>query len=291
MISALLLALSFARAASAQAAWNVSFSSVAVLGQETIINFRPAPGTDAGLAADPLASATTSFAVVSALKLSDNSWQWTVLPLDEGKLRFSAHWTLNGQTQETPPVSLQVSAPQVPKDADISDIKGPARAKRAWWPWLLAAILGACAWELWRRYGQRDPEEIPEEPAEPPLTPEQTAERALIELEASELWGNGEFDLYYLRLTNILREYLEARYEKPATAMTTPQLALFLRGETNLDTSRLVREMLQRADLAKFARTRPEADEGPRDLSLVRKIVLETTPVENDAPAAAEKPA
>ena len=48
--------------------------------------------------------------------------------------------------------------------------------------------------------------------------------------------------------------------------------------------SAAVRELLSRADLVKFARARPAADEGPRDAGLALAVIQATTP----APAPAE---
>jgi len=49
-----------------------------------------------------------------------------------------------------------------------------------------------------------------------------------------------------------------------------------------------VRELLQRADLVKFARIKPDPDDGPNDARSVLDVVRATTP---RAPAAAGEPA
>ncbi|HXS99411.1 MAG TPA: hypothetical protein VN915_01950 [Elusimicrobiota bacterium] len=277
-----------APAAAANVSWSVSADTSALTGSETRIVYRPSvEPIGARLEPDVLASGTTSFAVVKAEAQKDGSWAWTVLPLDEGKLSFVSRWKLDGQAAAAPPVELAARAPAVPKDADIDDIKGPLAASRAWWPWLLAAALGALAWEAWRRWRARPAPEGPAAPTEPPLPPEQAAQRALEALAAEGLWERGEHAAYYLRLTEILRIYLEARFGAPATAMTSVEVARLVKSRLpDLKASAVVRELLNRADLVKFARIKPDAEDGPRDAASVLDLVRATAP---RAPAPAKE--
>jgi hypothetical protein len=268
-------------AAAADVSWTVAGDTSALVGSEARIVYRPTvtpPGTK--LEPDVLASATTSFAVMKAEADKDGSWTWTILPLDEGMLSFTSRWKLDGKDAAAPPIALATRAPAVPKDADIVDIKGPLTARRAWWPWLLAAALGALAWEAWRRWRARPVAAGGSSaPAEPPLAPEAAAERALAALAAEGLWERGEHAAYYLRLTEILRSYLEARYGEPATAMTSVEVARLVKAkQPDLKAAAIVRELLQRADLVKFARIKPGPDDGPNDARSVLEIVRTTTP-------------
>jgi hypothetical protein len=276
--SALLAVLLAAPCTAMEIPWNVAAATSAIVGAETEIVFRPTLTPGAKLEPDALASGTTSFAVVKAEARPDGSWAWTVLPLDEGRLEFVARWKIDGKAADAAPVRMTVRGPDLPKDADIEDIKGPLAARRALWPWLLAAALGAAAWEAWRRWKARPAAEGPAAPPAPPVSPEVAAENALAELAASQLWERGEHAAFYLRLTDILRAYLEARFEAPASAMTSVELARLVKSrEPDLKASALVRDLLSRADLVKFARITPGADEGPRDVGLVREVVRTTT--------------
>lgn len=285
---AILILLSAWPAAAAEIAWEVSGDTAAPTGGEAHLVYKAAVAPGSALKPDPLASSTSSFAVVKAEARPDGAWAWTVLPLDEGRLSFTARWTLDGKPAEAPPAVIEARVPDVPKDADISDIKGPIAARRAWWPWLLAAALGALAWEAWRRWKARPLPEGAAAPAAPPVPPEEAAERALAELAAAQLWERGEHAAYYLRLTEILRVYLEARYGEPASAMTSVEVARLVKSrQPDLKASAIVRDLLSRADLVKFARMKPAADEGPRDADLAREVVRATTP---PPPAPAEAP-
>jgi len=286
----ILLALMLAGPAlAADVSWTVSGDTAALVGSEARVFYQPAIAPGAKLMPDVLASATTSFAVVKAVAGQDGSWTWVVLPLDEGTLSFVARWKLDGKDVAATPVMLAARAPTVPKDAEIIDIKGPLSARRAWWPWLLAAALGALAWELWRRWRARATGAPGfAKPVEPPLSPEDAAERALAALTASQTWERGEHAAYYLRLTDILRVYLEARYCEPATAMTSVEVARLVKAQQpDLKAAAIVRELLQRADLVKFARIKPGPDDGPDDSRSVLSLVRSTTPRPSAAPVTA----
>ena len=274
-------------AAAADLSWSVSGDTAAFVGSEARIVYRPAPLPGASLKPDVLASATTSFAVVSAEAGKDGSWTWAVLPLDQGARTFVARWKLDGKEASSPPVTLAARAPAVPQEAEIADIKGPLAARRAWWPWLLAAALGALAWEARRRWKARLSGNGGRfAPEKPPVAPEDAAERELAELAAAGLWERGEHAAYYLRLTEILRVYLEARYAEPATAMTSVEVARLLKAkQPDLKAARSARELLQRADLVKFARIKPGPDDGTSDARSVLDIVRSTTPRAGVAPA------
>ena len=290
MKAALLVVLLSGAARAVDIPWNVSGDTRAVVGAEARIVYRPATAAGATLAPDALASATTAFAVVKTEALPDGSWAWTVLPLDAGALDFVARWTVDGKPAEAPPVRLAVGGPDLPKDADIEDIKGPLAARRAWWPWLLAAALGAAAWEAWRRWKARPGPMAPEAPAAPPAPPETVAEAALAELAASQLWERGEHAAYYLKLTDILRAYLEARFGAPASAMTSVEVARLVKERLpDLRASAVARDLLSRADLVKFARIKPDAGDGPRDLESARGLVKATTPAAEGVPAEAPR--
>jgi len=276
---ALLLALP-ARAADLE--WKTSSATAAFVGAETVVGYRVTVPAGSRLAPDALASSTTDFIVVSAgFDAGASAWTWILLPIEEGRLAFKARWTLDGKTLESPPVEILVRTPDIPKDAQPSDIKPPRPARPALWPWLLAALLTLGAWQAWKFWKRRRAAQggggIP---AEPPLPPEEKARRALRELKSSGLWEQGEHAAYYLRLTDLLREYLEARYAAPATAMTSAEVARLVRSRSaDLRTATTVRSVLGRADLVKFARLKPERDEGPDDAELVGSVIDATTPV------------
>ena len=277
----LLLLSAVAPAAAQEGGWQVAASSSAVLASESVVVYRGAP---AGLKADIPGSVTGDVAVVRAEE-RDGSWSWTLLPLSTGTLTFTARFLApDGGAVAAPAASFAVSIPPLPDDEDISDIKPPIKARPALWPWLLAAALAWAAWAAWKRWrARRLAAGGAPVSAAPALPPEEIAARAIAELRASGLWESDQA-AYYLRLTDILRAYLEARYGMPVTAMTSVEIERLVKARArDLQVGGSVRELLTRADLVKFAKARPDPGEGPRDADLALGLIKATTPPDYSA--------
>lgn len=255
--------------------FEVGAATSALLAVETPVYFRNGPK---GLAPDVLASATSSFAVVDA-KLEGDAWKWTVLPLSTGSYRFTARWNApDGKALEAETPPIQVKDLDLGEDADILDIKPLAKARPPLWPLLLAAALGALGFWGYRKWKDRALPGMEPEPPPPPRPAEDVAREAIAALAASGLWEK-DAAAYYLRLTDILRAYLESRYGEPATAMTSAEVARLVKDRAgDLKTSSAVRELLTRADLVKFAKAKPGATEGPEDAKSALGVVDATTP-------------
>ena len=111
-------------------------------------------------------------------------------------------------------------------------------------------------------------------------------ERAIEELKALEnesLTKQEEFKTYYSRLTDVIRRYLEEEAKIDALESTSEELLLKLEmrkdaGTLDLDRKTLIslREVLQNADLAKFARSMPEFRMAYDDRKVVENVVIET---------------
>ncbi len=258
-----------------QSQWQVSASSVAVVAAESVVVYRGAP---AGSNADTVGSNTGDIVVVDAVE-KDGQWTWTLLPLSTGTLSFSARFASpDGASVMAPPATFAVAVAPLPDGEDISDIKEPMKARMALWPFLLAAALLCAAWRGWKWWKARRlaPDEASHRSVSIP--PEEIAALAIAELRSSGLWENDQA-AYYLRLTDILRAYLEARYGRPVTAMTSVEVERLVKARAqDLQIGGSVRELLTRADLVKFAKAKPGPDEGPRDADLALGLIKATTP-------------
>jgi len=129
----------------------------------------------------------------------------------------------------------------------------------------------------------------PAPPSVPVAPPHQRALDALRELSARGLPERGEVETYFVELSEILRHYLEERFGLRAPEQTTEE---FLAAVSHTDAGRraiqaahrdLLRDFLTRADLVKFARDMPGADECSVAGDGAERFVLDTIP---DPPAA-----
>ena len=171
---------------------------------------------------------------------------------------------------------------------DIRDIKGPLAIPFAVvtvLPWIAAllVIAAAAAW-IYRRYRRRTrPEALV--PALPPRPAHEVAREALDALEAAGLLERGEIKTYHIRLSDILRVYIEGRFGVGAMEMTTGEvLDGLLRTDADRGAVADVRRLLDRCDLVKFAKLRPALPECRELFPLARRVV-DVTAIVEPAPA------
>jgi hypothetical protein len=147
-----------------------------------------------------------------------------------------------------------------------------------WWWWVLAgagaAASLAIAWWMMNRPGTLE--------AEPPLPPDEWALREIERLEADRLPERGEVDGFFVRLSDVVRTYLERRFGIAAPEQTTQE---FLRAagkhpELAGGHERTLAQFLRTADMVKFAAQRPAGTECGRALDAMRGFVRATAPVE-----------
>ena len=125
---------------------------------------------------------------------------------------------------------------------------------------LVAAIAMAIAWIIKRRKEHKPIVVLPK------AKPVPADKRALAELEAlrrKELWQKGRIKKYYTDITDIVRRFLRNMYGISASEMTTRQTLRAFHGASDWseENESLLRQLLQKADLVKFAKSQPESHE------------------------------
>ena len=159
--------------------------------------------------------------------------------------------------------------------------------------WGAAALLllAAAAWGLmrWlRSRGKRIGDLF--RPA-PPLPPHVAAIQALEALHNQKLWQNNRHKQYYSGITDILRTYIAARWEIGAMEMTSDEIIAAMQPVELPDKARMdLTAILRVADLVKFAKAAPEAEENEACYLKAYYFVEETKLVEEDAPAEGPDP-
>ena len=118
----------------------------------------------------------------------------------------------------------------------------------------------------------------------PPVPAHIVAIEALEKLYNEKLWQNDKHKLYYSGLSDILRTYIAGRFEVGAMEMTTDEIADALR---NIDIEQKPKmdllAVLRDADLVKFAKATPEAEDNELAYSKAYHFVEETKPAEQVA--------
>lgn len=179
-------------------------------------------------------------------------------------------------------IPLMVGVPQI--DTTLAPIKDIIREPQTFEDFIpmIAVILGLLlAVGLFFYFKNRKSEEINKPKPEIILPPHEIALNKLTSLKNEKLWQKGEVKAYQSKLTYIVREYLENRFEVPALENTTDEI---LRSLKNTDLSQdwegKLREMLQMADLVKFAKAQPQADFHDKMMNYAEDFVYKTKKIE-----------
>jgi hypothetical protein len=125
------------------------------------------------------------------------------------------------------------------------------------------------------------------EPQPEPIDPRKAHEIAYGELEAlrqKQLWQSQQFKTYYTELTEILRRYISNRYAIDAMEQTSDDILSEFRRNKELKDKKaeikLLNDVLQLADLVKFAKWQPLPDECERSFHQVTQFIDQTKEVE-----------
>lgn len=123
----------------------------------------------------------------------------------------------------------------------------------------------------------------------PPLPPHIVAINALEELHNRKLWQNNNHKAYYSGLSDILRTYISARYGFGAMEMTTDEIVAAVQ-LTDMPAKCIadLTTVLRDADLAKFAKFEPDAEQNEGDWHKAYYFVEETKEAEPQEEAGSE---
>lgn len=197
-------------------------------------------------------------------------------------------FVVNGDTISTQMLALKCEQPfeEVADDpqtiAGLKDIIDPAFVlwDYVWWMlWVVLAVAVAFGgYYGYLFYQKHRPTAEAVVIKEKPLPAHVVALKALEELGEKKLWQEGQFKAFHTELTDILRRYIEDRYQAPAMESTTDEILEELLELTMTQKSSYnnLKEVLQMADLVKFAKYEPLPDENQMVYMNARLFVEQT---------------
>ncbi len=181
------------------------------------------------------------------------------------------------------PLFLAVNT--VPLDSMIRDIKQPIQVPVSFaeiYPYILIGIgvagLAYFIVYLIRKRKRKEPVFSISKPQEPAHV---IALRELDELREAKLWQRNEYKQYYTRLTEIIRNYIERRFEIPAMEQTSYDILLSWKdkGYNDQNLYEILKQLLNLADLVKFAKEKPLPSDNEVNLDNAYVFVRSTKPV------------
>jgi hypothetical protein len=160
----------------------------------------------------------------------------------------------------------------------------PPRPQREVWTFLknavliggVALVVGALVAFLVTLWLRRPRPVPPPPPARPPW---ETALEELYDLRHAGLVAEGRFAEHFDRVSDIVRKYLGARFGFDGLESTTREALFVLRGMTpRIEPLDSIESFLRQADLVKFAKTVPTAEDCELALTRAERIIGETLP-------------
>ena len=148
-----------------------------------------------------------------------------------------------------------------------------------WWLIILVLVLIAAGFYAYFKWFKKG--ELPLRKKEKVIPPYDEAIMKLTQLKSEHLWEAGQEKEYFTRLTDILRNYIDRRFEINAMEMTSSQIIDVLRkNEETMPVNDLLSKILEMADFVKFAKMRPLPEDNEVAFQRALNFVNETKPVE-----------
>lgn len=146
---------------------------------------------------------------------------------------------------------------------------------------LIAAIIIAATIYVYLRY-IKDKKKLSKETVilQPPYD---EAIKALEILKSEKLCERGQEKEFYTRLTDILRRYLDRRFDIKAMEMTSTEILEALKSDKcTAYTQKQMSEILSMADFVKFAKVRPLPQDNQTTFANAMNFIEATKPIEED---------
>ncbi len=174
---------------------------------------------------------------------------------------------------------LNVQSVILEEGAELKDIKQPMEALIGWsdiWPWLLGIILLTLIFFLIKRYILSKKEVIKIKKPKVIIPADITALQELTKLDQAQVWQAGNVKEYHSEISEIIRRYTENRFNFIALELATEEIIRELKSKVNNEQLASITIILQRADLAKFAKSKPEETENKESMQLAKHFVAQT---------------
>jgi hypothetical protein len=209
----------------------------------------------------------------------------TITSFDSGYYAIPPfRFVINNDTLETEPLLIEVLTMPIDTAQAIFDVKGIIDEpfsftdwiKDNWW-WMVAIlVLVIGIIYLIKFLKNRKPAEVEEEIV-PEIPVHIIALEKLEKIKEEKLWQNGKVKSYHSHISEILREYIENRYQVNALEETTSEILHGLRlHNISPELMNKLTQTLTLADLVKFAKEQPLPNENEMSIAAAIEFVNTT---------------
>jgi low affinity Fe/Cu permease len=144
------------------------------------------------------------------------------------------------------------------------------------WPWILGVLITSIIIYIIRKYLFNNKEKTKKIEPKIIIPPYIIALDQLTELENAKIWQAGRIKEYHSKISEIIRRYTENRFDFIALELATDEIISQLKNKLDNQQLSSINTLLQRADLAKFAKSKPSDDENNESMQLAKDFINET---------------
>ena len=186
-------------------------------------------------------------------------------------IKFSA-------TSKSNALIINVLLLDIDANSELKDIKGPLDDNIGWsdiWPWLLLTLIILLSIFTYKKYFNKKKKTVVVK--KNIQTPAHVlALNALKKLENKKLINKKDIKEYYSSISEIIRRYIENRFNFPALELTTYEILDIITANIKKEDTISLKNILEISDLVKFAKKIPDQNENIKNLNLATDFVKKT---------------
>jgi len=174
---------------------------------------------------------------------------------------------------------LNVFSIDIKESDSLKDIKKQIEAKFSlldYWIWILVLLIVLLGIYLFNKFFNKSNQTATTKKVIIKIAPNIIATNALDKLEKKKLWQEGKIKEYYSEISEILRTYIDSRFNIIALELTTEEIINKISKNISSESTKELRTLLLRSDLAKFAKSKPIDVENNESMLLAKKLVDQT---------------
>ena len=181
-------------------------------------------------------------------------------------------------TSKSNALIISVLLPNIDANSELKDIKGPLDDNIGWsdiWPWLVLTLLILLSIFIYKKYFNKKKKTVVVK--KNIQTPAHIlALNSLKKLENKKLIDKKDIKEYYSSISEIIRRYIENRFNFPALELTTYEILNIITAIIKKEESISLKNILEISDLVKFAKKIPDLNENIKNLNLATDFVKKT---------------
>ena len=181
-------------------------------------------------------------------------------------------------TSKSNALVINVLLLDIDANSELKDIKGPLDDNIGWsdiWPWLVLILIILLSIFTYKKYFNKKKKTVVVK-KNIQIPAHILALNSLKKLENKKLIDKKDIKEYYSSISEIIRRYIENRFNFPALELTTYEILNIITAIIKKEESISLKNILEISDLVKFAKKIPDQIENVKNLNLATDFVKKT---------------